>query len=163
MNPWFVVASVVEILMAPMVARLVIITEPAGKSFAELFFRPSSLILKPESNTKADRARVRSVGVNHCRSPSVQYASTAFEGVPPPTVSVTSHTRETSHPLWDWTEIGVHQLHTLMPRVPEVYEPLPIQQPSHLLQNPNPPTIVLDQIIQGAEGCANCLLGCDRR
>ena len=30
----------------------------------------------------------------------------------------------------------------------KVHEPLPIQQPSHLLQNLNPPPIVLDQIVE---------------
>ena len=43
--------------------------------------------------------------------------------------------------LGDWAEAGVDQLDTLMPRKPEVHEPLPIQQPSHLLQYFNPPPI----------------------
>ena len=51
-------------------------------------------------------------------------------------------------PLGDRTEIGIDQLDILMPREPKVHEPLPIQQPSHLLQHLNSPPVVFDQIFE---------------
>ena len=65
---------VVLIEMTPKVARLVIITENAGNSCAELFFKPISLICLPEHSMNIDRAAVRSVGEYQFMVPLSQYS-----------------------------------------------------------------------------------------
>ena len=50
--------------------------------------------------------------------------------------------------LWNWAEVRFDQLDLLIPREPEVHEPLPIHQPSHLLQDFNPTPVVFDQILK---------------
>ena len=60
-------------------------------------------------------------------------------------------------------DVGVDQFDILIPRKPEVHEPLPIQQPSHLLQNLNPAPIVLYQVIECANNGSDNSLFLDRR
>src|SRR5680860_82957 len=98
MKPWLVVASVVAIARTPSVARLVIITEPAGNSRAELLARPCSVMDNSDGAAYRQPVLVRSVGVYQATSPPSQYEGSDFEGVPPPMKFNSSPHVETTHP-----------------------------------------------------------------
>ena len=51
----------------------------------------------------------------------------------------------------DRAEVGVDEGDVLVAGEPEVDEPLPVDRPSHLLQQLDPPPVVLDQVIDRAE------------
>lgn len=85
------------IQQSPIVARVHMISELTGSNFAELCFKPFSVIFLSVSQIKRfDRADT-SDGVTHKTSPS-QYSGLFVSGVPPDTVVPKSDIFLTLHP-----------------------------------------------------------------
>ena len=60
-------------------------------------------------------------------------------------------TSDTSHAVRDRAELGVDELGVLVAGEPEVHEPLPVERPSEILQQLDPPLVDLDQLVERGE------------
>ena len=81
---------------------------------------------------------------------------------PKPTCA-TSNRPRIIPPLRDRPELGVDELHVLVPRKAEVHEPLPVERPSEILEQLDPPLVDLDQLVEGGEDGGDSALGSYRR
>jgi hypothetical protein len=55
----------------------------------------------------------------------------------------------------DGADVGVDQLDVLVPRESEVHEPLPVDQPSHLFQDLDPPPVIVEFVVECTESCGH--------
>ena len=89
--------------------------------------------------------------------PSVKYVASPPRGVAPlPSFEAIAPSGTVQHPLGTPSVIRV----LLMPGEAEVDEPFLVEQPRRLLQQLNPPPVVLDQVVVGGEGF-RLFLTCD--
>ena len=84
-------------------------------------------------------------------------------GVPPPKMSKASLIVSTDQPEKNGTLPGRGEGGGLVPRKAEVDKPLLEQPPRHLLQERDPASVHLDQVVIGPEDGCNAALGLEGR